>query len=221
VDKPKDWTSHDVINFVRKNFNIKKAGHCGTLDPEATGLLVVLIGRATKLSQSLMSSDKIYCGTILLGTETDSADMDGKIISQKDYSHVSLSQIEKLFEKYIGSQKQIPPMFSASQKDGQRLYKLARRGIEVEREAKDIIIKSLRIEKARLPYIDFYLECSKGTYVRVLSSDIGRELGCGAVLYSLRRLASGDFNVENSFTIETMRKWSQEDLFGALIQKSG
>ncbi len=217
VDKPQTWTSHDVINFLRRRFNIKKAGHCGTLDPAATGLLVTLLGHATKLSGKLMGQDKVYSGTILLGTETDSGDLDGKILSQKDSSGVTEDELRNAFSCFVGKIMQTPPMVSAVKKDGKRLYELARSGISVEREAKEINICEFRIESFSPPHVNFYLECSKGTYVRALSTEIGQKLGCGAALMSLRRLKSGSFSAENAFTVDEMRKWSQEDLYQAIL----
>ncbi len=217
ADKAKEWTSHDVVNFVRKTFNIKKVGHCGTLDPAATGLLVLLIGHATKLSDKLMNSDKMYKGRILLGTETDSQDMDGQIISQKEFAHLTNETISNVFSRYVGELEQLPPMFSASKKDGKKLYELARKGIEIEREKKKITIHELKIEKIEIPLIDFTILCSKGTYVRAVCSDIGKELGCGAVLHDLRRTASGKFKIENAHSVDEMRDWSQDDLFRTLI----
>lgn len=213
VDKPKDWTSHDVVNFIRRKFNISKTGHCGTLDPAATGLLVIVIGHATKMSNIFSGKDKSYQGTILFGKETDSEDMDGNIISEKDWSYLTEDIIRKEFANFAGSLKQIPPMVSAMKKDGKRLYELARSGQTVEREPKDITIHSINVTKVYLPYADFELTCSKGTYVRTICADIGRKLGCGAILYSLRRSASGEFKLENAFTIEKIRDWTQNDLY--------
>lgn len=213
IDKPAVWTSHDVINFVRMKFNIKKAGHCGTLDPAATGLLVVLLGHATKLSGKFIGQDKSYSGTMILGIETDSGDMDGKIIAKKDASNISKTDILQAFAKFTGSIRQLPPMVSAVKKDGKKLYELARAGITVEREAKEIIIYSLELQELHLPYVNFFLKCSKGTYVRALCSDIGNELGCGAALNSLRRLSSGNFSIETAFDIDTIASWTQDDLY--------
>ncbi len=218
VDKPKDWTSHDVVNFIRGRFNVKKVGHCGTLDPAATGLLVIVLGHATKMSQQLSGSDKTYEATILFGKETDSQDMDGQVVSEKDCSFLTEEMIRAEFAKFAGEMEQIPPMVSAQKIDGKRLYELARAGKEVEREAKKITIHSMDVRKIYLPYTDFVLKCSKGTYVRTICYDIGKALGCGAVLFNLRRTVSGEFNVANAVGVETMRSWSQEDLFRAIVE---
>ena len=216
VDKPKEWTSFDVVNFVRSRFNIPKAGHCGTLDPAATGLLVLVFGRFTKLSQKFSGEDKIYDARILLGTETDSQDMDGKVIRTADPSGVTEEQLRGVFKEFVGEQKQTPPMVSAVKIDGKRLYELARKGQEVEREAKDITIYSIDVTSVNLPYADFSVHCSKGTYVRTICSDVGEKLGCGAVLNSLKRTSSGSFMLEDAVSIDTIKEWEQPQLEACL-----
>jgi len=212
VDKPKEWTSFDVVNMVRSRFNIPKVGHCGTLDPAASGLLVLMLGKFTKLSQKFSGEDKIYQSDVLLGTETDSQDMDGKIIAENDYSQITEEQVREVIASFLGAQEQVPPMFSAKKQGGKRLYKLARQGIEVEREAKEINIESIEIDEINLPHVKFTVKCSKGTYIRTLASDIGKKLGCGAVLFGLRRTLSGKFDLDDAVTIETLKSWEQPDL---------
>ena len=212
VNKPKDWTSHDVVAFIRSRFNAAKCGQCGTLDPAATGLLVVVLGKFTKLSQKFSGEDKTYEGTILLGTETDSQDMDGNVIRQNDWSGVTEQQLRDAFASFVGDIEQIPPMVSAVKKDGERLYELARKGQEIEREPKPISIYSIDISRVALPYADFTVECSKGTYVRTLCADVGARLGCGAALYRLNRLRSGEFSLDDAVDIETVKQWTQDDL---------
>ena len=212
VNKPKDWTSHDVVAFVRSRFNVPKCGHCGTLDPAATGLLVVVLGKFTKLSQKFSGEDKTYEGTILLGTETDSQDMDGQILRQNDWSGVTEPQLRDAFASFVGDIEQIPPMVSAVKKDGERLYELARKGQEIEREPKPISIYSIDISRVALPYADFTVDCSKGTYIRTLCADVGAKLGCGAALYRLNRLRSGEFSLDDAVDVETIRQWTQDDL---------
>ena len=212
VNKPKDWTSHDVVAFIRSRFNVPKCGHCGTLGPAASGLLVVVLGKFTKLSQKFSGEDKVYEGTILLGTETDSQDMDGNIIRQNDWSQITEQQLRDTFASFVGDIEQIPPMVSAVKKDGARLYELARKGQEVEREPKQISIYSIDISRVTLPYADFTVECSKGTYIRTLCADVGTKLGCGAALYRLNRLRSGEFSLNDAVDIETIRQWTQDDL---------
>ena len=212
VDKPREWTSHDVVGFVRARFNAARVGHCGTLDPNATGLLVVVLGRFTKLSQKFSGEDKTYEATILLGKETDSQDMDGQVIAERDPSQVTPEQFQKVAATFLGEQDQLPPMVSAVKKDGQRLYALARKGMEVEREPKKIVIHSLNVNKIYLPYADFVVTCSKGTYVRTICSDMGTKLACGAVLYALNRTKSGSFDLSDAVSIDTLKTWTQDDL---------
>ena len=212
VNKPTEWTSHDVVAFVRSRFNVPKVGHCGTLDPVATGLLVVVLGKFTKLSQKFSGEDKVYEGTILLGRETDSQDMDGNITAEHDYSAVTAGELRRTIAGFIGDQLQTPPMVSAVKKDGKRLYALARQGLEVSREPKPIRIASIEISRIELPYCDFTVQCSKGTYIRTLCADIGRRLGCGAALFRLRRLRSGPFRLEDAIPLETLKTWEQPEL---------
>ena len=212
VNKPADWTSHDVVSFIRARFNVPKAGHCGTLDPAATGLLVVVIGKFTKLSQKFSGEDKTYEGTILLGTVTDSQDLDGEIIQQNDWSAITPERLEEGFMNFLGDIEQVPPMVSAVKKDGKRLYALAREGIEVEREAKPVTIESIKLTRVELPYADFVVKCSKGTYIRTLCSDVGELLGCGACLSRLNRIQSGEFELTEAVTIDEMKTWDQAQL---------
>ena len=212
VDKPVDWTSHDVVNFVRCRFNVKKVGHCGTLDPSATGLLVLLLGKATKASETLSRSDKTYQGTILFGIETDSQDMAGEVIAEKDTSKLTEERVRSAFAKFAGEQEQLPPMYSAIKKDGKKLYDLAREGKEVPREPRKIIINSISVTGIDLPKADFVVDCSKGTYVRTLCHDIGQNLGCGAVLFNLRRIRSGDFSIDHAHYVADIKTWDQAEL---------
>ena len=217
VDKPTEWTSHDVVNFIRGRFNIKKVGHCGTLDPAATGLLVILLGKFTKQSETLSKSDKTYEGTILFGIETDSQDMEGNVVAEKDTSKLTDDIVREEFAKFAGKQEQIPPMFSAVKKDGKKLYELAREGKVVQRDPREITINSIAVKKCSLPKADFEVACSKGTYVRTLCHDIGQNLSCGATLCALRRTVSGDFSIENAHTIENIKEWDQEKLLYSLV----
>ena len=212
VDKPKEWTSHDVVNFFRHKFNIAKVGHCGTLDPAATGLLVLVVGQATKLAQRLSGQDKTYEATMLLGVETDTQDMDGQVIAEKDWSAVTPDDVVRAIGRFTGELDQVPPMVSAKKIDGKRLYEIARQGKVVEREPVKITVHSFVVKELRLPQVDFVLECSKGTYVRTICHDIGQELGCGATLFSLRRSKSGVFALEGALTVDEAREMSQEAL---------
>jgi tRNA pseudouridine55 synthase len=191
VDKPQGITSHDVVDRVRKHFNLKKVGHCGTLDPMATGLLVLVLGRSTKLSDRLISEDKEYEGTMLLGVSTDSQDADGEVLETKPVPALTLDQIVQAAEPFKGDIYQVPPMVSAKKIGGQALYKLARKGKEVEREPRLIHVYRLDFSDFTPPKVKFRMLCTKGTYVRTLCHDLGQKLGCGAHLCQLRRTASG------------------------------
>jgi len=217
VDKPEAWTSHDVVNCVRRRFRIDKVGHCGTLDPNATGLLVVVLGRATKLAGRLSGQDKTYCGSMRLGVETSTQDREGEVTATRDVVGVTPERIEEVVSHFRGDLQQIPPMVSAVKKDGRPLYKLARKGIEVEREPRPVHISELSITGIELPFVHFRVVCSKGTYVRTLCADIGRELGCGAHLHALRRLASGRFSLDGAVTIDAIKSWEREQLFAHMI----
>ena len=217
VDKPEGWTSHDVVNCVRSRFKVRKVGHCGTLDPAATGLLVLVLGRATKLSNQLSGQDKRYVGTMRLGVETTTQDREGDITETREVKDVDRAQLEEVCDRYRGEIQQIPPMVSAKKKGGKRLYKLARKGVEVEREPRTIVVHELTIQEVVLPDVQFTLTCSKGTYVRTLCADIGRDLGCGAHLHRLRRTHSGAFDVADTYTTDTIKSWEREQLLTHIV----
>ncbi len=217
VDKDKNMTSHDVVAKVRRRFDIKKVGHAGTLDPNATGVLVLLLGKATKLSNSFLNEEKEYSAIMKLGERTDSGDCEGKIIARKSIISDSTG-IESVVAGIKGEIDQMPPMFSAKKINGKRLYKLARKGIQVERARVRVTIKDIRVLKVELPLVVFDTICSKGTYIRQLADDIGEKLGCGAHLTELRRMRSGTFSLENAVTILDIDKMTQEDLNESIIR---
>jgi len=198
IDKPVGPTSHDVVDAIRRRFQIKKVGHCGTLDPNATGLLIIVLGRGTKLSEKLMGDDKVYEGTIKFGETTDSYDTDGEITASLPVPLLTLEQLNEEAAKFIGDQMQMPPMVSAIKKNGVPLYKLARKGIEVEREPRLIHIYNFRFTEYAEPLGKFRVACTKGTYVRSIAHDLGQKLGCGAHLTTLRRSVSGKFDVADA-----------------------
>src|SRR5260370_424719 len=191
IDKPAGPTSHDVVDAIRRNFNIKKVGHCGTLDPNATGLLIIVLGRATKLSERLMSDDKVYEGTIKFGESTDSFDSDGELVASLPVPPITLDDLNKLAAEFVGDLMQTPPMVSAVKKDGVPLYKLARKGVEVQREPRLIHIYSFNFSSYEEPMARFRLACTKGTYVRSIAHELGQKVGCGAHLSQLSRVKSG------------------------------
>ncbi len=212
IDKPAGPTSHDVVDEIRRQFRIKKVGHCGTLDPNATGLLIIVLGRGTKLSERLMSDDKVYEGTMKFGEATDSYDCDGEITATLPVPPITLEQLNEAAIPFIGDIMQMPPMVSAIKKGGVPLYKLARKGIEVEREARLIHIYNFRFTQYIEPQGTFRLACTKGTYVRSVAHEMGQKLGCGAHLATLRRCASGKFDVADALPLDTILGLSQTEL---------
>ena len=206
IDKPTGCTSHDVVDFVRRRFHFKKVGHCGTLDPLATGLLMLVIGKATKIQDLLMAEDKEYAGTMKLGVSTDSQDSDGKVLEEKPVPPLTPEQIDAAFKKYVGDFYQVPPMVSALKQGGVPLYKLARAGKTVEREARLVHINSYKIDEIALPRVKFRIECSKGFYVRTYCHDIGQDLGCGAHLVQLSRTKSGNFSLDRALSWDALQK---------------
>ena len=212
VDKPAGPTSHDIVNEIRRRFGIKKVGHAGTLDPAATGLLIVLLGRGTKLSEKLMSSDKVYEGKIKFGEETDSYDADGELMNSLPVMPMTLDELNEGAESFTGDIMQEPPMVSAVKQGGVPLYKLARKGVEVERKARLIHVYSFEILKYEEPIAWFSVACTKGTYVRSLAHDLGKKLGCGAHLQTLRRVVSGKFDVDDAVYFEDLMEMSEKEL---------
>lgn len=204
VDKPAGPTSHDIVEAVRSHLGLAKVGHCGTLDPAATGLIVLLLGRATKLAEKLMADDKVYGGWIKFGEITNSYDADGEITATADVPELNVDQLCELADGFTGDQMQVPPMVSAIKKNGVPLYKLARKGIEVAREPRLIHIYRFRFLDYEAPFGRFLVACTKGTYVRSLAHDLGQRIGCGAHLCSLRRIVSGKFDVADSIEYEQL-----------------
>jgi len=216
VDKPAEWTSHDVVAKVRNYFKFNKVGHGGTLDPMATGLLVLLIGRGTKLSNRIMGGNKVYEGVIRLGVTTSTQDRDGEVLNETDTSCITLEQVKATVANYIGDIHQVPPMVSAIKKNGVPLYKLARKGKEIKREPRLVHIFNFDVLDFENPFVRFRLKSSKGTYVRTLAHDIGQDLGVGGNLYELRRIASGNLCVDHAFTLDEILTWDRES-FGKKI----
>ncbi|MFH0877286.1 MAG: tRNA pseudouridine(55) synthase TruB [Candidatus Omnitrophota bacterium] len=202
IDKPQGMTSHDVVDCVRRKLKTRRVGHSGTLDPVATGVLVVLVGKATKLFSEFVHFDKEYEATLRLGIVTSTGDSQGKILSEKTLGDLSAQQVKKTFEMFVGARAQVPPMVSAIKYHGRRLYDLARRGIEVKREARPIKIYDLKITRLALPEIDFYVKCSKGTYIRRLGEEIGEELDVGGSISRIRRISLGPFHIADAIRLE-------------------
>ena len=210
IFKPKGISSHQVVKEVRNILNIPKVGHTGTLDPSASGVLLICLGQATKIAEFLVGMKKNYQGEMTLGITTDSQDAEGKIIGKKEVgTDIDEKRIRDIFQKYEGTISQIPPMFSAAHYKGKRLYRLARKGIEVKRSPKEVKIYQFNLinyDQRINPIVKFEVVCSKGTYVRTLCNDIGNELGCGAHLSSLIRKKVGNFSIEDSINLEEFRE---------------
>ena len=217
IDKGPGMTSHDVVAIVRNRLETQKVGHCGTLDPFATGLLLVVIGRGTKIQDLLMIEDKEYVGTMKLGEVTDTQDRDGEILESNEVGVLDRAAISAAFAKFHGDFYQTPPMVSAIKKDGVPLYKLAREGKVVDREPRFVHVYAHEIREIRPQEIDFRVICSKGFYVRTYAHEIGKELGCGAHLASLRRTKSGRFTVEGALTIQALKTASKENIAHQII----
>ena len=204
VDKPEGIASMDVVRGVKRHFMVKKAGHLGTLDPFATGVLPVILNEATKLVPFLEEESKEYEATLKLGEETSTDDPTGEIHCRRPYDGVTPAIVEHVFESFLGVIEQTPPMFSAVKVQGKPLYRLARKGIEVERKKRTVNIFDLQIESISLPWVHFRVCCSKGTYIRTLARDIGKKIGCGSHLTRLRRLRNGPFKLERAISWETL-----------------
>jgi tRNA pseudouridine55 synthase len=205
IDKPVGISSFDVIRQIKKATGIKKIGHTGTLDPLASGVLPICIGKATKLSNYLMSEKKTYRAELKLGVVTDTYDREGKILDE-NMVEISEEEVAKVIMSFVGEIQQMPPMYSALKINGKRLYELARQGIEVEREKRNITIFNINIISMDLPYVIFDVECSKGTYIRSLCYDIGEKLNVGGSMWNLRRIASGHFTIDDSIELDKITK---------------
>jgi tRNA pseudouridine55 synthase len=217
VDKASGMTSHDVVAIVRRRLQIKKVGHCGTLDPIATGLLLLTLGRGTKIQDLLMSEDKEYSGTMVLGVSTDTQDRTGAVVQERPVPILDEATVRAAFAKYAGDFYQLPPMVSAIKQSGVPLYKLARQGKVVEREPRLVHAYRYSIDRIAPPEIDFTVVCSKGFYVRTYAHDIGETLGCGAHLNSLRRTKSGRFSVNGAVTVEELKTAPPEEIIVRIL----
>jgi len=200
VDKPAGITSHDVVDRVRKLLGIRKAGHTGTLDPMATGVLAVCVGEATKIASFLTGEDKVYEATMRLGVRTDTQDMTGRVLAEQE-PRVTEADVKAVLADFVGTITQVPPQYSAVKVRGKALYQWARKGVNVEPAARQVEIREIRVGNVELPRVSFAVTCSKGTYVRTLCADAGDRLGCGAALERLRRTVSGIFREENAVSL--------------------
>lgn len=210
IDKPAGITSHDVVSRVRRILGTRKVGHTGTLDPFATGVLPVAVNDGTKVIPFLDEGVKCYQALLRLGVVTDTLDMTGRVVSEAEWTTVDRERLLALLPHYTGAISQVPPMFSAIKRDGQPLYRLARQGIEVERQARQVEIHSLEMLSFQPPLVELRVSCSRGTYVRTLADDLGAALGCGASLQELRRISSGPFHLSGAISLEGLEEAVQE-----------
>jgi tRNA pseudouridine55 synthase len=212
IDKPLQWTSFDVVHKVRQCLGVSKVGHAGTLDPRATGLLIVCTGRQTKRMQEFTDLQKEYTGTLQLGIRTPSFDLETAVTEQGDYSPVTREGLESAAKTFVGKQLQLPPMYSAVKHHGRPLYKFARKGKTLERTAKEVDIMEFAILSFAPPHVTFRVRCSKGTYIRALVNDLGEMLGCGATLTELRRTCIGAYCVEHALTIQQLEEMKTQQV---------
>ncbi len=206
VNKPKGITSHDVVDRVRAKFKMRRVGHAGTLDPLATGVLVILLGRATKQFSDFEACDKAYEATLILGTKTNTADIQGKVIENKPYDHITKDMFLEVLKTFEGEIEQQPPMFSAVKVKGKRLYQLARRGIAVERPTRTVSIQKLQLLHFSPPEVKFSVQCSKGMYVRQLAEDIGEKLGSSACITQIERSKVGPYDIACAVSLEELQE---------------
>ncbi|MEE9499915.1 MAG: tRNA pseudouridine(55) synthase TruB [Candidatus Omnitrophota bacterium] len=217
INKPGGPTSHDIVDFVRKRFRFRKVGHAGTLDPMATGLLIVLLGAFTKKSAHFSNYDKEYEAVFCLGVSTDTGDKEGNVVERKNpdlYGRdLTVKNIERVFGHFCGEIRQVPPMYSAKKIKGKKLYELARRGMVLKREPKVVFINEIKLLNVSLPYVTVYVKCSKGTYIRQLAHDIGERIGCGAHLASLVRTRIGSFDIQDAVPFDQLSAETAEEIF--------
>lgn len=206
VDKPSGMTSHDVVAIVRRRLREKRVGHAGTLDPLATGVLIILVGKSTKLFDKFVAFDKAYQATIKLGVKTVSADIQGEVLEERSPEGITRERFEEALTRFVGDIEQVPPMVSAVKHKGERLYKLARKGVHVEREARKVRIDVLKLLDFDLPLAKIYMECSKGTYVRQVAEDVGVVLECGACITEIRRTKVGPFSIDHAVKLEELNE---------------
>ncbi len=204
VNKPSGMTSHDVVSIVRKKLDMKRIGHAGTLDPLATGVLVLLIGKGTKLFERCVGFDKAYRATMMLGRRTTTADIEGQLIDERPYDQVTEEMVRTVFCSFLGVSQQLPPMVSAIRVNGRRLYELGRKGLQVDRPLREIRLDRIELLRFEPPYVEFILECSKGTYVRAFAEDVGEALGCGACISQIERLRVGPYGIDTAVDISSV-----------------
>lgn len=209
INKPFKWSSFQVVNFIRKQIDVKKVGHAGTLDPSAEGLLIICTGRKTKEISQFQDLPKTYTGIITLGKTSPSMDLETDIIATNPFEKITREHIENVKKEFIGEIEQLPPMYSAVKRNGTRLYKLARQGKTVKREPRQITVYCFNILNVEMPDIHFEISCSKGTYIRVIANDFGNRLGCGAILTELNRTRIGDYSIEDALSVQEFKELAE------------
>lgn len=212
LDKPINWSSNDALQKVKRIYQAAKAGHTGSLDPLASGMLPICLGEATKISAYLLDADKTYVFKCALGKKTATGDAEGEVIQTRPHEHITRADIERILPQFTGDLMQVPPMYSALKKDGKRLYELAREGIEVEREPRPVTIYQLEILSFQSGEVEFQATCSKGTYVRTLAEDMGEVLGCGAYITQLRRTSVGPYAGKDMMTLEQLQALAEQGM---------
>jgi tRNA pseudouridine55 synthase len=215
VDKPSGKTSHDVVDYIRRAAGTRRVGHTGTLDPAATGLLVLCIGAGTRLSEHLTGLDKTYEGSMRLGMVTDSHDLDGKVLRESPVPELAIEDIQSVCNRFVGKIMQAPPMVSAVKVGGERLYKKARQGVEVERTPRPVVVREFLVLSYNPPDASIRVRCTRGTYVRSLCHEVGQALGCGAILAQLRRTYVGNYSIDDAVTLDELH--NQDDVLRRLI----
>ncbi|MBX7151349.1 tRNA pseudouridine(55) synthase TruB [bacterium] len=209
IDKPATWTSFDVVNKIRNISKAKKVGHCGTLDPFATGLLIICTGKATKFVETFLGLSKEYIAEFEFGKTTDTLDVDGKVIEEKPVDDLGTDQLQSVLDNFIGEIEQIPPQYSAIKVGGVPLYKKARRGESVEIQARSVRIDAFKILQIEKKIVTVCIKCSKGTYIRALARDVGQQIGCGAYVKNLRRTMIGNYQITDALTLDELKNWIQ------------
>lgn len=220
VDKPGGMTSHDVVRRIRRICKTRRVGHSGTLDPMATGLLLVAVGEGTRVVQFLVEGDKTYRAMLQFGAETTTQDAEGEVTAERPYDHLDEATVRQACAEMIGRQEQVPPMYSAIKIKGVALHRLARQGIEIERPPREIHVARLEVEELALPRLSFEVECSKGTYVRTLCHDLGRKLGSAAHLTALRRIRSGSFHIAEAVSLDWLAAADEAAIADKLLSVS-
>jgi tRNA pseudouridine55 synthase len=218
IDKPQGLTSHDVVAFIRKRFKIKKVGHAGTLDPQASGLLVLLLGQATKKSNTFLNAAKAYEVDCRLGITTETDDREGRVIETFPLDNLTIEDVMRVIKSFEGEILQAVPRYSAVKLNGKKLYQLAREGKKFSLPQRTVNIYSIKVKKIELPFISLDVNCSKGTYIRSLCRDIGKELNCGGCVWQLRRIISEPFNINQALTLNKVKEMTRETLSEEIIE---